>query len=254
MHYTMIEFYKWPEAARLLVTLLLTFCVAVQLLTALISSYRRPYSRPQLFENLLEFFVLLQIVALSLLFGQVMNGYNKNMIVPAGYGSLIYAICICIVIITCIVIARSGRARTGRVSTGRAYHALVIAVSCMTLPAVGAAGSSVYALGYIIALLFWGLRGVIISIRRYREIRTGISALSIKNAIDSMHTGVLLGYPDGYVLLINERMQRLMTEITGSVQRNGRLFFSALSSRGQLRSCSELSCAKLPQDFHRQVA
>jgi hypothetical protein len=124
----------------------------------------------------------------------------------------------------------------------------------MMLPIVGAAGSPVYASGYIIALLFWGIRGVIVSFRRYRVIRTGISALSIKNAVDSMHTGVLLGYPDGYVLLINERMQRLMVEITGKVQRNGRLFFNTLSSREQLRSCSEVSCAKLPQDFCRQVA
>jgi len=113
----MVEFYKWPEAARLLVTLLLTFCVAVQLLAALISSYRRPHSRLRVFENLLEFFVLLQIVALSLLFGQVMNGYNKNMIVPAGYGSLLYAICISIVTISCIVIAHSGKTSTVKVSS-----------------------------------------------------------------------------------------------------------------------------------------
>ena len=221
----MAEFYTWTEAARDFITLLLVLCVITQTLTALLSHYRRPYSRSRLYENLMELFVLFQIVVISLPYGQVMNGYFASFIAPTGYGALLYIAAACVSLIACVVIA----------CTKSLYPSLIIAISCLTLPAWEATSGGAYAWFYVIALLFWLLRGVHISILRYREIRTGISALSVKNAIDTMHAGVLFSSPDGFMLLINEMMQRLMTEITGKIQRNGRAFYEALSS-GELRA------------------
>ena len=85
---------------------------------------------------------------------------------------------------------------------------------------------------FLAALLLLLLaRGIAVSLRRSREIRTGISALSIKNAIDSLHTGVLFGEPDGYILLCNARMQRLMTAVAGKVYRNGGAFWALVEEQ-----------------------
>jgi len=83
-------------------------------------------------------------------------------------------------------------------------------------------------------LLFLLGRGISVSLRRIKELRTGISALSVKNAIDSLHSGVLFGEPDGFILLSNAKMQWLMTRLTGKVQRNGWDFYCMLAS-GTLR-------------------
>ena len=84
--------------------------------------------------------------------------------------------------------------------------------------------------GFIAGLLFLTARGVWLCLRRYREIATGISALSVKNAIDSLHSGVLFSRPDGCVLLCNAQMQRLMTMMTGRIQHSGVDFDALLTS------------------------
>jgi len=82
-------------------------------------------------------------------------------------------------------------------------------------------------LGAVVLLL---ARSLYVGLRRYREIATGISALSVKNAIDSLHSGVLFSKPDGFILLANAQMQRLMTAVTGRVQHNSRDFCDFLTS------------------------
>ena len=99
---------------------------------------------------------------------------------------------------------------------------------------------------FLATLLFVLGRGIWVSRRRYREIGTGISALSVKNAIDSLHSGVLFGEPDGFILLSNAKMQWLMMRLTGKVQRNGWDFYCMLAS-GTLRP----GCAKT--EFEGQI-
>jgi len=90
---------------------------------------------------------------------------------------------------------------------------------------------------FLAALLILLGRGVVLSLRRAGEIKTGISALSVKNAIDSLHTGVLFGEPDGFILLSNAKMQWLMTRLTGRVQRNGQDFYCLLASGTLMTGC-----------------
>ena len=82
-------------------------------------------------------------------------------------------------------------------------------------------------LGVLLLLL---ARSFYICLRRRREIATSISALSVKNAIDSLRSGVLFSDPDGFILLCNAQMQRLMTAITDRIQRNSRDFYDLLTS------------------------
>jgi len=71
------------------------------------------------------------------------------------------------------------------------------------------------------------LLSVILTVLYFRSKR-GLLVTSVKNAIDSMITGIMFFQKDGFILLINERMLRLMTIITGKTQRNGRDFLSKL--------------------------
>ncbi|MDR2687615.1 MAG: hypothetical protein LBB75_07670, partial [Oscillospiraceae bacterium] len=62
-----------------------------------------------------------------------------------------------------------------------------VGYGALRLPMAGRAPAWAF-LGVVLCLL---ARAVAVSLRRYREIRTGISALSIKSAIDSLRTGIL---------------------------------------------------------------
>ena len=69
--------------------------------------------------------------------------------------------------------------------------------------------------------------------------RTNISALSVKNAIDSLNTGVVFYEDDGFILLANTRMQQLMEDIAGKVPRNGRRFYELLTL-GKIAPCCQI--------------
>jgi len=175
----MAEFYAWPWPARLAVTLLLWLCVLAQALAVVLSFYRRG----RRWKTLLEALALALVLVCSLLYGQVISGFETGLAAPVGFGGL-------------------------------------------RLPMQGRA----WAWGYVAVLLFLLGRGAAVCLRRYRELCTGISALSIKNAIDSLRSGILFCEPDGFTLLSNAKMQWLMTEITGKVQRDGNHFYGLLEA------------------------
>jgi signal transduction histidine kinase len=216
----MTEFFLWTRDAQLLITLLIAVCVLGQALALALSYYRRSRSRIHYLEAVLELFVLLQIIVLSLLHGQVFHGYDMSLIAPTGYGALRY--------IAAATVALSGLLII--VVTKRASPLAAIAAICLTLPFVEGLAGGAYAWLHTAVLMFWLLRSVCICIVRYRKISTGISALSVKYAIDSLHSGLLFSEPDGLILLVNTRMQNLMSKLTGSIHRNALHFFDALTS------------------------
>jgi len=82
---------------------------------------------------------------------------------------------------------------------------------------------------YLTVIVFWLIRSTVLSFRYIKESKDSLSASSVKNMIDSMITGVMFCQQNGFILLVNERMQHLMLMITGKVQRNGRHFFGMLT-------------------------
>jgi len=101
-------------------------------------------------------------------------------------------------------------------------------------------GGRVFAYFYIAAIVFLPARSVYICIARYKEIKADISVFSVKNAVDSLHTGVMFGERDGFILLSNEKMQRLMEIITGKIQRDGNYFYGLLSSGNITTECQKI--------------
>lgn len=216
----MVEFYTWPWAARTSITFCFALCVLFQTLALVLCYYRHPRGRKWVFETLLEVLVLCQILACSLLHGQVVNAFELGFIPPTGYGALRIILFALLAITAALVV----------VLDKRPWPLLVILVSGLTLPVMELLAPDSFAALFLIALFYWLVRGVHISILRYRELKKSISALSIKNAIDSMRTGILFCEPDGFILLSNAQMQRLMVMITGKVRHNGKHFYELLSS------------------------
>ena len=225
----MTEFYTWTQFERIFVSLLIVFCVLTQILAAVLSYYRNPHSNHRYSEDLLELFLLFHIIVLSLLMGQVQLSYYSGLIAPTGYIELRYITVACIVPFTCIVVMHSKNA----------WHLFVIMASCLTLPIAENVFGNAYAWFYITALFFWLLRGVNVCIHWYRIIKVSISALSVKDAVDSLHTGVLFSESDGFITLVNTQMQRLMTVTTGKIYRNSLHFYKTLMLGELLPRCQK---------------
>jgi len=227
----MTEFFTWRLTVHSLVTVLLIFCVIAQATATILSHYRRPYSRVRILENLLEILILFHIIILSMLQGQAINAKNISILYSIGYDGLRYiaiTTVILIVLFACIIF----------VYIKKAQILPVIAFVFLTFPAVEAAVGGIFAWLYIAALFLWLLRGIHVCFLRYREIRTGISYLSVKDTIDSMFTGVVFSILSGNILLYNSRMSELMTILTGEIHRNANRFYETLIS-GELRDgCS----------------
>lgn len=216
----MAEFYSWSMTGRWMVTVLLASCVLLQTVAVVLSSYRYPRSRTRIFENLLEMAVLFQIIICSLLFGQAALSFEIGVIAPTGYVVLRYIAFTATTLLAGIVAALDKKL----------WPLLLIVASGSMLPAVEAFSQNTFAWLCLGAMLFLQLRSIHICILRTREIKTSISALSIKTAIDSLRSGVLFGEADGFILLSNTQMQRLMVATTGKVRRNGEYFYDLLAT------------------------
>ncbi len=213
----MAEFYLWPRSLCYFVTLMIALCFLLQTLTTLASFYRHPRSRGRIFETLLELFVLCYVFVCSLLHGEAMQAHDMGLFAPSGYGGLRLASFIAVALFAIIVVAE----------TGKPKDLAAIAAAILTLPIFERLTGNMFAYLYVIAILFWLIRSILTGLPRYREIKSNLSALSIKNAMDSLNTGVMFCESSGFIVLCNKRMQRLMAVITGA-KRNGEQFIRLL--------------------------
>ena len=249
----MIEFYTWPLAARLAVTLFFAACLLSQAMSAILSFYRRRGSLGRIVENALDFAVLAQLLVCSMLHGQVVQAAVVSLIPETGYAGLRIAVFAIITVLAIIAVATHpkgskettasasrpplpGCQETGANHANKSYFALmhsfflIVLAAGLTLPFVEALAGNNFAYIYLAAMLFWFARSIGAALSHYREIRSDLSAISVKDAVDSLHTGVMFCEKDGFILLVNAKMQHLMTALTGKVQRNGRQFYEQLTS------------------------
>ncbi|MDR1664914.1 MAG: hypothetical protein LBR83_08360 [Clostridiales bacterium] len=90
--------------------------------------------------------------------------------------------------------------------------------------------ADIFAFLYVAVVLFWLIRSVASVFSRYKKIKSRISAMSVKNAIDALSTGILFCEENGFAVLANRQMQRLMVAFTGKIHRNGKQFYNQLMS------------------------
>ena len=216
----MIEFFTFSWGGRIAITFILGLCVLAQTLSIVLNFYRFDQTIRRVFEILLEFFILCEIIMLSFMHGEVINGYNNGIVVAIGYENIRISIFLSILMVAIIVcyIKRT------------LLPISVIVFAGISLPAIENIMGSLFPWLFVGALVFFLVRGVKNSISNYFAIKTNISALSIINALDTLHTGVIFSESDGYIVLSNHQMQRLMLLITGKIFRNSLKFYEVLIS------------------------
>lgn len=92
---------------------------------------------------------------------------------------------------------------------------------------------NLYVLQYTGMVLLLFLRSAYSVQQRGRELRHRLSALSIKEAVDSLPTGILFYDPDGHIVLLNRTMEGLISEMMKRRVYSGSAFYQALH-RGEV--------------------
>ena len=196
-------------------------CIAAQSAAFLVRANRYKLASVRWAEGLTEGFVLLHIVMLSTMISQIDTDRIRPLVMESGYIYLRYGVFTALIIlslITCLL-RRS------------AAPLSIVAAAILTLPFGERYFDRTFFWTHLLVLLYWMGRAIYIYIRRSQMVKREVSALSIKEAIDTLHSGLLYyRASDGLVYLANRRMEYLMTALTGAIQRNGKMFLQALQS------------------------
>jgi len=219
----MINFYLLPLEICIAISIAAAICVIAQSITLILNLNRYHIDRAQILANLSEIFILSHTLLLSYMIAHLQNSMKEDLITAPENAPLRYIIFVSILIGE-LIISRKKK---------NAYPLLTIFVAFMTLPLIENITGSIFILIFSGSLLFWLVRSIAITRSVYKKIKTEISELSIKEAIDVLHTGILFCERDGHIILTNKRMQELMILLTGKIQRNGRQFYSQIQSGGK---------------------
>lgn len=216
----MIEFYTASWVTRIFITFILGIGVLSQTLATVLNFYRHDQTTRRVFENLFEMFIVVEILIFSLLHGEVVNGYKNGILVPVGYENIRIAIFIIILILGIVV----GFLNKTILPLG------VITATSISLPFMEDVLGSAFPWGFVAILIFFLIRSIKVFVSSLIAIRTSISALSVIQAVNTLRTGVLFCESDGYTVLLNHQMQKLMLLITGQVFRDSLKFYKLLIS------------------------
>ena len=248
-------FYTLPALTRAGISVFIALCVLIQTVNIILKFYRRRQSRAQIIKYVLEIAILFQILVCSALFGQVVQAGQIGLIPIIGYRTIRYTlfIIISVLVLLEIIIYIMHKGKFIRVGFDKieekdshpiadnfsvaknidnidyCFAFIALIASFITLPFTEDLSGSSFAYFYISALVLWFVRSLSTALIGYRVIKLSLSVLSVKNALDSLNTGVVFFEKDGFIILNNIKMQDLMIAITGDIQRNGRHFYEALA-------------------------
>ena len=210
----MSEFFRLPLYAIAALLYATTLCFAGQTLAMVSGLFRWRGGWMRHLESAREALMLVQAFALSMLIMHVKVSFSATLAFSGGLRMLRYVLFFALLSAS---VALCLKRRTLR------YLGEPLAV-LITLPVIEAMSGQVFPWLFSAALLFFILRASVVCVRRYREVRTSLSHLSIKRAVNALHSGLLFFGRDGDIVLMNRRMQALMLALTGAVQRNGKRF------------------------------
>ena len=220
----MAEFYRFPQWVLTALVMITSLCIALQTLIISFSFRRRRAGWGRRMENGMECAVLAALFLFAALLGQVQYGLYGGFLLPSAYGNIRQ-----VVFLLCAVLGAAAA-----VGTELIWPFFVIGGAAVLLPLTEVVTRTAYPFFFLAALLYFLLRSVHIYLLRRRELYTQISFMSVKEAIDTLHTGLLLLQRSGEPLLYNRQMDILARQLTGQPLRNGLKFQWHLES-GQLQ-------------------
>jgi len=215
----MIGFYYFKSTFLLILLMGTVACTILQGFVFASSIYLYRPARLKVLRLSFEGNALIQTIIISMLIAQVYNNMIEGFFTPSGFTiqrNLFFFATLLLAIILCF--------------QKRTFSPLLVAIaSFVTLPATEQfIGHKIFPFVFVFVSIFWGLRSIYQLYYYRKELQNNISALSIKQAIDALQTGVLFCDENGEILLINKSMQRLMNILTGETHRNAIEFYKKL--------------------------
>ena len=220
----MAEFYRFPQWVLTALVMVTAVCIALQTLIVSFSFRRLPAGWGRRVENGMECAVLAALFLFAALLGQVQYGLYGDFLLPSAYGNIRQ-----MVFLLCAVLGTAAA-----VGTELIWPFFVIGGAAVLLPLTEVVTGTAYPFFFLAALLYFLIRSAHVCLIRRRELNTRLSSVSVKEAIDTLHTGLLFFRQSGEPLLCNRRMDTLARQLTGQPLRSGLEFRRHLES-GQLQ-------------------
>lgn len=225
----MAEFYGFPHGMLIALVMMAALCILLQTLAVSYSIRRLRTGWARRAENGMECAILAALFLFTALLGQVQYGLYGGFLMPSAYSLARQG---AFLLISVLGVAAA-------VGTELIWPFFVLGGVAVLLPATEKVTGAAYPFFFLAALLYFLLRSIHICRMRRRELDTQISSISVKEAIDTLHTGLLFFRPEGEILLCNLRMDILARQLTGRSLQNGREF-QRLLERGELH----VGCAR----------
>jgi len=223
----MHNFYFIPDDFRVAVTVLGTLGVTALAMAFILAVHCLHKDLARICKTALIFLALCQTVLCCALIAQVQMNAGHGYIVESGYTVSRY------ILAGIILLLSAG------LSVWNIYREeipfippLAAAVTAaLTLPLAEALSGAMFPYIYTAALAIWLMFGVRLSFMYAKELRSSISNLSVKQAMDSLNTAVMFYRKSGHILLLNHAMQELMVKTSGKVFRNGKKYMDTVIPR-----------------------
>ena len=224
----MAEFYCWPH--WMLTALVMVLALGILLQTLVVSySFRRLHTGwVRGVENGMECTVLAVLLCFAALLAQVQYGLYCGFLSPGDYGAARQVVF--------LMTAVLGTATAVGAENMQPFFAVGGAV--VLLPMTEAIAGAAYPFFFLGSTLLFLLRSGHLFVTRRRELGSKISTVSVKEAIDTMHTGLLCFRQAGEILLCNRRMDALAQQLTGKPLQNGREFQEVLQCGALSSGCA----------------
>ena len=210
----MAEFYCFPQWMLTAWVMVAAVCIMLQTLAISYSFRRLPGGWARRVENGMECAVLATLFLFAALLGQVQYGLYGGFLMPSDYEFARQVVF--------LLAAVLGTAAA--VGTELIWPFFVASGAAILLPLTEEITGAAYPCFFLAALLYFLLRSIHICLLRRRELYTQISSISVKEAVDALHTGLLFFRPKGDILLCNRRMDGLARQMADRPLYSGREF------------------------------
>ncbi|MDY3014612.1 MAG: hypothetical protein SOR61_05385 [Evtepia sp.] len=223
----MAEFYRLPPWMLTALVMVLALCIVLQTLAISYSIRRLRTSWVRQVENGMECVILAALFLFAALLAQVQYGLFCGFLDPSAYGLARQGVF--------LLAAVLGTAAAVGTELLRPFFA--VGGTAVLLPMTERLAGPAYPLVFLAAILFFLLRGGVLCLTRRRALHTQLSTISVKEAIDTLHTGLLFFRREGDILLCNRRMAVLAQQMTDGPLHDGREFQRRLEGGPLRRGC-----------------
>ena len=217
----MLVFYSFERWLRITIGVIGGAAVIAQSIHITIDSMRYDWES-HFNQRLFEFIILLNLIVLAAIAPMLNYILRDSFMAKTVFSEERVAVYIPMLIFTGIRLKESKN------------YLLLIGLLMMTLmlPFFQEVQGKLFFLNLCLVLLYFMVRGIRYFVRNYRALNREISVRSIKEAMDTLPSGIAFASIDGTILLINQKMADLMIQISGDVSRDVYRWFSKLRRVG----------------------